>query len=289
LRIDLPVGSYVPEFQPAPAALPGPITDPPVPTRPWHRRHAWLLAAGTATVLAALAFGWSRTHARPSELDRFWAPVVAPGGSVLICVGDAGVPARADENNAPNGSHGGRITWPDTLTMARMTGFLQARGMTAQFCREEQATFSDFQLMPAVLIGGLNDEWALRLMENMRFQFRRDGPIFWIADRDHPQSRNWKIEVANPAEGGHLPLQRDYAVVSRVYNSRTGKITITVAGLWGSGTIAGGEFLTEPVYLREAAKKLPSDWPNRNVQFVLGAEVIEGNPGPPRVLATAVW
>jgi hypothetical protein len=34
-------------------------------------------------------------------------------------------------------------------------------------------------------------------------------------------------------------------------------MTITVAGLWGTGTIAGGKFLTDSGYLREAAKKLP--------------------------------
>lgn len=173
--------------------------------------------------------------------------------------------------------------------MARLAGFLQGKGAAVQFCREDQATFSDFQLFPAVLIGGLNDEWALRLMENMRFQFRRDGTIFWIADRDRPEWRDWRIEVPDISDGERLQLKRDYAVVSRVRNGRTGRITITVAGLWGTGTIAGGEFLTDAGYLREAAKKLPAGWQKRNLQFVLGTEVIEGNPGPPQVLYSAVW
>ena len=282
IRIELPIGSYVPEFQPA-------VSAHSVPVPRSRRRPAWLLITGAAAMLIALAVAWMELRPKPSELERFWAPLVAPGGNVLICVGSVGVPARSTDSAAPGGGRSGRIAWSDTLTMARLTGFLEARGLAAQFCREEQATFSDFQLMPAVLIGGLNDEWALRLMENLRFQFRREGSIFWIVDREHPESREWSVEGPTVPENGRLPLKRDFAVISRIHNPRTGKITITVAGLRGTGTVAAGKFLTDPVYLRDAAKKLPADWRNRNLQFVLGAEVIKGNPGPPQVLASVVW
>jgi hypothetical protein len=291
IRIDLPVGSYVPEFQLAAPRLPCVPPEVPAPApvfRPWRARR-WSLPVAVTSGLVAVAVAWTIWRGMPSELDSFWAPVVVPGSDILVCVGAAGVPARSADTDSAGGSRRGRITWPDTLTMARLTGFLQAKGVAVQFCREDQATFSDFQLSPAVLIGGLNDEWALRLMESMRFQFRREGSVFWIADRDHPESRDWRIEVPDISDGERLPLKRDYAVVSRVHNARTGRITITVAGLWGTGTIAGGKFLTDPAYLRDAARRLPSGWQRRNLQFVLGTEVIEGNPGPPQVLSSAVW
>lgn len=283
LRIELPVGSYVPEFQPAAARHPTLTNNHVAVERRWQPT-VWLLLLVVAAV-TALATGWNHWRARPSELDQFWAPVVAPGKSVLVCVATAGVPARGEDA----GGHRGRIAWPDTLTLARLTGFLQGRASSVQFCREDLATFADFQSMPAVLIGGLNDEWALRLMQTMRFQFQRDGNLHWIADRDHPESRAWKIELIDTPDGGRVPLKRDYAVVSRALSRRTGKITITVAGLSGVGTLAAGRFLTDPVYFHEAAKKLPADWRNRNLQLVLGAEVIEDTPGPPEVLASFVW
>jgi hypothetical protein len=289
IRIELPVGSYVPEFQPAPPKLPDVLPEEPLPAPIPRRSQTWILPATALAGIVGLAIVWMVWRGRPSELDDFWAPVVVLRGDVLVCVGAAGVPARSAQTESAGAGRRGQITWPDTLTMARLTGFLQAKGAAVQFCREDQATFSDFQVMPAVLIGGLNDEWALRLMENMRFQFQRDGPTFWIADRDHPESRDWRIEVPDISDAGRLPLKRDYAVVSRVHNARTGRITVTVAGLWGTGTIAGGKFLTEAAYLGEAAKKLPAGWQKRNLQFVLGTEVIEGNPGPPQVLAGAVW
>jgi len=291
IRIELPVGSYIPEFQPAAPKPPVSISAPVVLASNARRRRVWIPVAAGAVVLIALVAAWIGLRLQTSELERFWAPVVAPGGNLLMCVGAAGVPARSTETAAatPGGARGGRIGWSDTVTLARLTGFLEKRGLAIQFCREEQATFNDFQLMPAVLIGGLNDEWALRLMENLRFQFRLEGSAAWIADREHPQSRDWSIEVPNNPDSARPALKRDYAVISRIHNARTGKITITVAGLLGTGTVAAGRFLTDAVYLRDAARKLPPDWRNRNLQIVLGTEVIEGNAGPPEVLASVIW
>ena len=161
--------------------------------------------------------------------------------------------------------------------------------MTVQLCREAEASFADFQRMPAVLIGAFNDEWTLRLLENMRFQFQRDGGTFWIADREQPSSRRWSIDASRPGPDGRLPLKQDYAIISRVRNPRTGQIGVIVAGLWGYGTVAATQFLTAPRHLEEMARTAPAGWQDRNLQIVLGTEVIDNASGPPRVLAIAVW
>ena len=85
-RIDLPVGSYVPEFQP-PAE-----TRSLDPLRP--SRHRWLAAAITAVALIAVLAGlaWTRPWASRSALEQFWSPVLASSSPVLLCVGLPGRP-----------------------------------------------------------------------------------------------------------------------------------------------------------------------------------------------------
>ena len=281
IRIELPVGSYVPEFKRAPA-VPASRADAPVAGVASKPRLAWIVVTAAVTLIA-LGGAWVKLRPQHSELDQFWSPIMTSGGKVLVCAATAGVPARSKNSATP-----GWIGWSDTVTLARVAGFLELRGSSVQYCREDQATFNDFQLMPSVLIGGLNDQWALRFMEGLRFQFRQDGTVYWISDREHPESRDWSVEATSFLENGRF-RKRDYAVISRIHNLRTGKFTVTVAGLRGTGTVAAGKFLVEPTYLREAVKMLPANWSTRNVQFVLSTEVIDGNPGPPHILTSVVW
>jgi hypothetical protein len=155
--------------------------------------------------------------------------------------------------------------------------------------REDQATFSDFQQRPAVLIGAYNDEWTLELMSHMRYTFQRTGRVQWIADRDHPSFQDWKNDLTKTDARGNLALNHDYAIVSRVANPRTGFITVTVAGLWGYGTLAAGRFLTEPSYIQDFARRTGFRLDKSNIQIVIGTEVIQGKPGPPTVLAATSW
>ena len=64
---------------------------------------------------------------------------------------------------------------------------------------------------------------------------------------------------------------------------------ISAAGIETYGTLAAGEFIIDPEYLGVALQAAPRDWRRKNVQFVLGTRIIDGTPGPPRVLATHFW
>ena len=84
-------------------------------------------------------------------------------------------------------------------------------------------------------------------------------------------------------------MTEDYAIVTRVFDPATEKTVISAAGIETSGTLAASEFITEPEYLGEALQAASRDWRHKNVQFVLGTKIIDGTPGPPRVLATHFW
>jgi hypothetical protein len=84
-------------------------------------------------------------------------------------------------------------------------------------------------------------------------------------------------------------MTEDYAIVTRVFDPATEKTVISAAGIETYGTLAASEFVTEPEYLGVALQAAPRDWRHKNVQFVLGTRIIDGTPGPPRVLATHLW
>jgi hypothetical protein len=82
---------------------------------------------------------------------------------------------------------------------------------------------------------------------------------------------------------------QDYAIVTRVFDPSTEHTVISVAGIESYGTLAAGEFVTDPRYLGETLLHAQRDWRRKNVQIVLGTQIIEGTPGPPKVLATHYW
>jgi hypothetical protein len=66
-------------------------------------------------------------------------------------------------------------------------------------------------------------------------------------------------------------------------------MVVVVAGMGRDGTIAAGEFVTEPRYLEMLASRAPEHWEKKNLQVVLATDVVKGNTGPPRILATYFW
>jgi hypothetical protein len=296
LRIELPVGSYHPEFivptptRPIPSALP-PADQALALAKPRRTNGAVAALIGfvALAVLVGLSF-YSLAH-RPSALDLFWRPVIQQRRSVMICLGSIGLqPANSTPGSShPVDPHQTAVAWWDAETLARVAGLVQSKGASLHLFREDEATFSDFQQRPAVLIGAYNDPWTLELMSRMRYTFQRTGQVQWIADRDRPSFQDWKNDLTRTDAQGNLDIKQDYAIISRVANPRTGFITVTVAGLWGYGTLAAGRFLTDPQYIQEFSRRTDFNLDKSNLQIVIGTEVIQGKPGPPTVLAATSW
>jgi hypothetical protein len=161
---------------------------------------------------------------------------------------------------------------------------LQAFGQPLDLRPGNSVTFQDLRDQSAVLIGAFNDAWTLRLTENLRFEFQREGSLMWILDRKTPSSRTWSADFSNPKSPG-----RDYAVVSRLLTGRSGRPVLTIAGLGGLGTEVAGDFVTNQSFLEAMASQAPRNWQNRNMQIVIETEVIDGHAGPPKIEAIHVW
>jgi hypothetical protein len=302
LRIELPVGSYQPEFiaptpdRPVASVVPMLPTlrvtdDPDAQSVSRGKRRRWVVAVcGVAAVAVLVAAALYQFAHRPTALDLFWRPVLKQGNSVMLCLGhtnfergDLSSSSRAIDPNEK------AVAWWDAATLARVARLVGSKDASIHLFNEDEATFADFQRRPAVLIGAYNDRWTLEWMSHMRYTFQRDGSVQWIADRDHPSFHDWKVDLSQKDARGNLAIRQDYAIISRVANPRTGFITVTAAGLWGYGTLAAGRFLTDPSYLDQLAKQAGLRLDKGDLQIVIGTEVIQGKPGPPRVLASASW
>jgi hypothetical protein len=306
IRIDLPHGSYVPDFrypencQAGVPAEPAPVAAQPavwrrIPslgplTRYWP---ALILVAVMAVGIAAASLRVYR-----SATDRFWFPVWGSSDSIMVCLGGLGAGSFQEGLTAnPANAEGGptvldvmrndHVAFADAVTMARLTGLFRENRKRYDIRKGPAFTLNDFRKGPVVLIGAFNNVWTMRLGTRLRFTFERDpaSRTPYIRDRLNPLRKDWKSDDSLP----YSKFNGDYAIVSRFVDPRTERAVVVVAGIAKDGTMAAGEFVTEARYLEALAKRAPADWEHKNLQVVIATEVINGNVGPPRILETYFW
>jgi hypothetical protein len=296
VRIDLPSGSYVPEFH-----LP---VGRAVPALPSSRKWPVGLVAAAALALVAAAVAWTKPWTPPTALEQFWKPILDSPSPVLLCVGqprvlsgrpgaqpgaaeaerDPDVPVTVQDLHRLGNQH---VALSDAMTLTRVAGLLQSRGK-AFHIRGRATTLTDLRDGPVVLIGAFNNEWTLRLTGEQRFSFERDPKtpeISWIRDRQNPSNTTWRVDYSMP----YLKLTEDYAIISRVMDPTLERMVVVAAGIAKFGTIAAGEFLTDPAQMQTLLKKAPANWDRKNFEAVIETKVINGNSGPPRMVAAHFW
>jgi hypothetical protein len=314
-RIDLPLGSYAARFQ-APLGRPTPIasavrlTEPvsiplisplPLPRRSTNRgvQMAALLGIPAVLILAL----WLRPWAPHSALDRLWSPVLDSPSPVLLCVGQrpfAGFSATEPQSSSGPAQHTAgpqttlfqlyylgsqNVALTDVMTLGRLTGLLQAKGKAFHIRGESSTTFEDLRDGPVVLIGAFNNDWSMRLMGPRRFSFERAGDTFWIKDAQNPSDKTHAVNYAMP----YLKLTEDFALVSRMLDPVTERMVVLAGGLTGYGTVAAGEFLSNPAYMETITAAAPAKWARKNVEFLISTKVINGESGPPKVVTAHFW
>ena len=309
LRIEIPSGSYVPQFtspdvdhisekdrtagvsSPSEAAEPIPDIQAAKSTRKWTWRAITIL---TGVVLASAALFVPRNKEDPASL--FWKPVVEAHGPLLFVIGSTpqGSVAPVPDAVSPPSSQNPVREYPtmpiaDAVAMARISSFLTAEGRPANFRQDLATSFSDLQSAPTVLIGLFNNEWSVRFARSLRFSIAQDPShqSIYIRDRQDPSSRAWSVPLVTEVDSQKIladeKTMTDYALISRIENSETGKVMIIIGGLYAYGTEAAGKFITDP-QLENLTTSIPMNHSRRNLQIILQTAVIQGIPGPPKIV-----
>jgi hypothetical protein len=329
IRILLPPGAYVPEFlepvEPpvtrdesavhgiAFAATLRAVEEPPISTvsslpggtsvgfgRRLVGRRRWL-AIGFLTVssLAAAGVILYQSAQKDAALRTFWGPVWDQSRSVLLCIGDHGArtggqPSSTAQANAASSGPTVRqslgansVAWPDAIVLAELSGLARASGQTIRLRKSSLIAFEDLKDSPDILVGGYNNQWIMRLGKNLRFRYMVDHAtdLYWIQDQENPTQQNWHGYFNAPYSG----FLTDYGMITRVIDQSTEKTVVIASGIAAYGTMAAGEFLTSEKYMQMVASRAPKGWGRKNLQVVFSTEVIGGNAGPPRILATHFW
>jgi hypothetical protein len=300
LRIDLQAGSYVPQFR-MPAerytVIPALVEDQPFqPAEPrskrWFEQRFLGIAAVALVVAVAASLLLVRLVSHGTALDRFWGPFFASPGQAMLCFGGGGQANPAsDETLAMPLSEFERLPFRrmhtlDAVAVADLAGLLQASGKPYRIVNRASSTsFRDLQSGPFVLVGGMNNEWTLRLTSGLRFSFARQPNGARVADKQNPSNTGWSVDFTTPL----AQFNRDYAIVSRLRDAKTEQTVVVVAGIGSWGTLAAGEFVTRQEHLAKLEKLAPGSWERGNLQVVLATDVIRGSSGPPIVLAAHFW
>ena len=298
IRIDLLAGSYVPQFRlpagrpnlavtVAPAELPAPsVTAKPAV---WRRSRPAIAAGVGMVALAAFLTLWLAGPG--SAFEKFWNPVFSSSNSVLLCVGGGQTNTAVGTDPAMTVSDFERqpsrhMHTSDAVALAELAAILQSNGKPYRILNRAGSTsFKDLQSGPFILIGGMNNEWTLRLTAGLRFSFEWRPGGARVVDKQNPSNTAWTLDFASPI----AQFNRDYAIVSRVSDPKTEQTAVIVAGLGSWGTQAAGEFVTNPEHLKKLEALAPRHWERKNLQVVLGTDVIRGSSGPPAVLAAYFW
>jgi hypothetical protein len=314
VRIELPLGSYAPEFHWDVIASPLKEKPAAVSQKRWL---PWLIGAVCfASVAAAVLILRLPSSHRESALDKFWSPVFTTSQPVLICLAKPVLyrpslalyqryskthpgtfqteverydqPLLLDPNEkiawrelVPYADYG--VAMGDVYVAARLSALFDHINKPSQVRIGTNYSFEDLRNSPAVVIGAFNNRWTLQMTSNLRFAFVEQDGNFKIQEQGPSgRTRSWVL-------GPQGQIVEDFAVVTRLLDSKTGQVIIAAAGLGANGTQAAGEFISRQDYLEEAFRTAPSSWPKKNVQVVVQTTVTDSVAGPPRVIATYFW
>lgn len=318
LRISLLPGSYIPQFHwpstgPAiqagkeeqPDHSPQPIThephpaesitaNPSIPTHSKTWRTAFLSLCAALTIAAATAaFFWNANRRTP--FDFFWGPVLKSSDPVLFCIADQSQYAVITLRDAADPTR--QITLTDNLTaviiddlspIVRMAGILQADGKNYSLRGENVTSLSDLRNGPTVFIGAFDNAWTLRLTKNLRYHFANEPGMtrLSIVDGNAPTQTHWTVDRTQQMATN---IYSDYAILARFTDNITGRVAIVTAGIGRGGTIAAGEFLTNPNDLAQLERITRAAGNKKNLEIVLSTQIINGEPGTPKIEAAYFW
>jgi hypothetical protein len=312
LRILLPAGSYIPQFVWPEQAKPehgknevelSPVTTsgdgthnhPKIEQAP---RNFWrdlsiALSAALALLLVAGGIYWKVTQ--HSAVGSFWSPVLRSGEPVLFCVADQNQYSAIALRDTLDPSR--QVLLKDNLTamviddlnpIVKIAGVLQSNGKKYSLRGEGNTNLMDLRNGPNIFIGAFDNAWTLRLTRSLRYRFYNNPEmtIFGIVDNNAPSQPQWSV---NRTEQMLTNNYRDYAIVARFEDGTTGKLSVVAAGIGRGGTIVAGEFLTNADDLAQFAHAALLAGNKRNMEIVLSTQIIDGEPGTPKIEATYFW
>jgi len=301
LQIEMPLGSYVPEFfvrGPESAAekndaFAGKSATSPNDQRVSRRRYRAVIVAMALLLVAVAAagiFSYRRLASRTVAVDtRLWDPLFKSPRPILIVFGashpnnlgpEAAETSFFDHTTGPY--H--HVSIATATALANLAGVLREHGAAYEIKEDTETSLTDLHGRPVILVGATNNAWTMRLISTLRYRFT-PVPLVRVLDSHNPQNSDWLVDFSKP----YTAISTDYAIVARYQDATTEGPVLVVAGLGPYGTEAASAFVSAPEYMEQIVKQVPVGWENKNLEMVIKSEVIDGKAGPPVLVTSIVW
>jgi hypothetical protein len=295
LVIGLNPGSYIPFFRQAIAApaaplVPGTAADAKPEVISPHKRLSPFVAAAVAAGVVAICLG-AYIFLRPSVVGQFWSPILISPSPVTLCVGSPDAVNLSPLTGAPPSTvldelnRSGHLGTANVATLIHMGGVLEDRNKAFRLVLASQASFPQLREGPVILVGALDNIWTMRLMQPLRYGFAMNNDSMYIVDRKNPSARNWVVSLKQSPSA----QTEDFAIIARYHDTTLDQPVVLVAGLSHQGTEAAGELLSDSAFLKTLFQNAPSDWKRVNLEAIVQTQVIDGHPGPSRILIVEYW
>ena len=325
--IDVPVGSYAPQFRSrVPEPTEKPEEEPQAPPRPAANAtvrlsRVLILSALVLSVAVAAVAGFAWMNARhnagqSSTTEQFWAPALSTQQPLLICLAKP-VLYRPSLDLYRRYSN----THPEAFqTEVERSNRVLPLDPDSKLVWRDMLPFADYgvalgDVEAAVgvsgLLGKLGKPTQVRIGSHYSFEDLHDSPSMLIGAFNNKWTmqitpglhfefveENGDFTIRERVANGRIwhnkygPSQQsgnDFAIVARLLDSRTGQFTVIAAGLAASGTQAAGDFVSNPDTLEKALRTLPTGWQKKNLEFLLETDVTDWVAGNPRVVAWYAW
>jgi hypothetical protein len=278
LRIDMPVGGYVPQIvtdiMPVVSvnSVPAKVV---AGEKHFDRRRALWLMGGALGVLGGASL--ARTiYRRNDPLGMLWEPVFATKKPLLIF---------SPLLPTPTGEMTDRVGMGTSVAVSRASEFLTKKDYSYSLRYGADLTFAQLREQPSLLLGGFSSEWSQRLFKNLRFKLLAVGtsPGSYVFDAQKNQQLGDTVITKNGF------TDHDFAILARLFDAQSGQIIMLAAGISTFGTESAAEFLFKPELFEQIVKQAPKKWESKNFEAVISTSVIGTTPSSPRLVDTYFW
>lgn len=317
VRINLPPGSYAPEFRAAKVEQKEAAAGGNRKAAGWGRLRAGALSAAAIGLAAVGTWGVLRDAGGTGqrEATEFWRPVMQAQGPLLVAVAHPLVyhasiramklsqarhpewaPAEqravALDPKEMDGSdmvpvRNQYVGFGDLVAVTDVALLLAKQHKDVRVRMASEIEFADLRQTPALLVGAITNKWTMQMQQSWRFQFQRTPEFTNLIEDTYStgaKRRQWRIPSN---DDGSSP--EDFMLVCRVQSPFTGAPLLLVAGLKQFGTEAAGALISDPERLGAILRRLPAGWETKNLQLVLHSRVIGNSAAQPELVAWHAW
>jgi hypothetical protein len=276
------------------------------------RLRALGIAAGAAC--AVLLVAWiALAYWNADKINLFWKPFLDSKKTIVIYMGTAElyVPDSASTEKAlsllpPAELQQPMTEWPlppldkgraltsndilvdrtnfvgvgDVAAVVKVSEFLTGHGRILDLRSGPNLPFEDLRGSPVILTGAGSNYWTLDITRDLPFFVDRG---LRIRERGG-QGRVWSTPLWQDRT-----IREDYAIISRLLDSKTGAPVVILAGITMCGNQAAGEFLTDPVQLRKLGSVPRDAFEHKNIEIVLHTTLANCTPTSMDIAALRYW